>query len=167
MQPQNPTFSGNDGSYPIILFNKDGNDHTMTLHTHDGGMTWIWPKLSAVDVSWVNLYMLAPKVHFQLPYNQNCWSSFDTSSVSHSRWCHYAWRKDIVVRSSKLVLRSYYSATNELTIVVIARTWKSSLLAYIVVQIVFLCHKLDQLITHYECQDRGSWLDRIWYLRTW
>lgn len=51
MQPQNPTFSGNDGSYPIILFNKDGNDHTMTLHTHDGGMTWIWPKLSAVDVS--------------------------------------------------------------------------------------------------------------------
>ena len=51
MQPQNPTFSGNDGSYPIILFNKDGNDRTMTLHTHDGGMTWIWPKLSAVDVS--------------------------------------------------------------------------------------------------------------------
>jgi len=28
--------------------------------------------------------MMAPKVHFQLPYNQNCWSSFDTSSVSHS-----------------------------------------------------------------------------------
>ncbi len=27
---------------------------------------------------------MAPKVHFQLPYNQNCWSSFDTSSVSHS-----------------------------------------------------------------------------------
>ena len=51
MQPQNPTFSGNDGSYPIILFDKDGNDRTMTLHTHDGGMTWIWPKLSAVDVS--------------------------------------------------------------------------------------------------------------------
>ena len=51
MQPQNPTFSGNDGNYPIILFDKDGNDRTMTLHTHDGGMTWIWPKLSAVDVS--------------------------------------------------------------------------------------------------------------------
>ena len=51
MQPQNPTFSGNDGSYPIILFDKDGNDRTMALHTHDGGMTWIWPKLSAVDVS--------------------------------------------------------------------------------------------------------------------
>ena len=51
MQPQNPTFSGNDGSYPIILLDKDGNDRTMTLHTHDGGMTWIWPKLSAVDVS--------------------------------------------------------------------------------------------------------------------
>ena len=51
MQPQNPTFSGNDGSYPIILFDKDGNDRTMTLHTHDGGMTWIWPKLSAVDVA--------------------------------------------------------------------------------------------------------------------
>jgi len=28
--------------------------------------------------------MMAPKAHFQLPYNQNCWSSFDTSSVSHS-----------------------------------------------------------------------------------
>lgn len=51
MQPQNPTFSGNDGNYPIILLDKDGNDRTMTLHTHDGGMTWIWPKLSAVDVS--------------------------------------------------------------------------------------------------------------------
>ena len=51
MQPQNPTFSGNDGSYPVILLDKDGNDRTMTLHTHDGGMTWIWPKLSAVDVS--------------------------------------------------------------------------------------------------------------------
>ena len=51
MQPQNPTFSGNDGSYPVILLDKDGNDRTTTLHTHDGGMTWIWPKLSAVDVS--------------------------------------------------------------------------------------------------------------------
>ena len=51
MQPQNPTFSGNDGSYPIILLGKDGNDRTTTLQTHDGGMTWIWPKLSAVDVS--------------------------------------------------------------------------------------------------------------------
>ena len=51
MQPQDPTFSGNDGSYPIILLDKDGNDRTATLHTHDGGMTWIWPKLSAVDVS--------------------------------------------------------------------------------------------------------------------
>ena len=27
-------------------------------------------------------------------------------------------------------------------------------------QIVFLCHKLDQLITHYECQDNpGDWND--------
>lgn len=51
MQPQNPTFSGNDGSYPVILLDKDGNDRTTTLQTHDGGMTWIWPKLSAVDVS--------------------------------------------------------------------------------------------------------------------
>ena len=51
MQPQNPTFSGNDGSYPVILLDKDGNDSATTLQTHDGGMTWIWPKLSAVDVS--------------------------------------------------------------------------------------------------------------------
>ena len=29
-----------------------------------------------------------------------------------------------------------------------------------IVQIVFLCHKLDQLITHYECQDNpGDWND--------
>ena len=43
MQPQNPTFSGNDGSYPIILLDKDGNERTTTLQTHDGGMTWTWP----------------------------------------------------------------------------------------------------------------------------
>ena len=29
-----------------------------------------------------------------------------------------------------------------------------------IMQIVFLCHKLDQLITHYECQDNpGDWND--------
>ena len=69
MQPQNPTFSGNDGSYPIILFDKDGNDRTMALHTHDGGMTWTWDGIPASDsntldlpeeaAAWVNTYLSA------------------------------------------------------------------------------------------------------------
>ena len=69
MQPQNPTFSGNDGSYPIILLDKDGNDRTMTLHTHDGGMTWTWDGIPASDsntldlpeeaAAWVNTYLSA------------------------------------------------------------------------------------------------------------
>ena len=69
MQPQNPTFSGNDGSYPIILFDKDGNDRTTTLHTHDGGMTWTWDGIPASDsntldlpeeaAAWVNTYLSA------------------------------------------------------------------------------------------------------------
>ena len=46
MQPQTPTFSGNDGSYPVILLDKDGNDRAVTLQTHDGGMTWTWPESS-------------------------------------------------------------------------------------------------------------------------
>lgn len=69
MQPQNPTFSGNDGSYPVILLDKDGNDRTTTLHTHDGGMTWTWDGISASDsntldlpeeaAAWVNTYLSA------------------------------------------------------------------------------------------------------------
>ena len=69
MQPQNPTFSGNDGSYPIILLGKDGNDRTTTLHTHDGGMTWTWDGIPASDsntldlpeeaAAWVNTYLSA------------------------------------------------------------------------------------------------------------
>ena len=69
MQPLNPTFSGNDGSYPIILLGKDGNDRTTTLHTHDGGMTWTWDGIPASDsntldlpeeaAAWVNTYLSA------------------------------------------------------------------------------------------------------------
>ena len=69
MQPQNPTFSGNDGSYPLILLDKDGNDRTTTLHTHDGGMTWTWDGIPASDsntldlpeeaAAWVNTYLSA------------------------------------------------------------------------------------------------------------
>ena len=69
MQPQNPTFSGNDGSYPVILLDKDGNDRTTTLHTHDGGMTWTWDSIQASDsntldlpeeaAAWVNTYLSA------------------------------------------------------------------------------------------------------------
>ena len=69
MQPQNPTFSGNDGSYPIILLGKDGNDRTTTLQTHDGGMTWTWDGIPASDsntlelpeeaAAWVNTYLSA------------------------------------------------------------------------------------------------------------
>ena len=69
MQPQNPTFSGNDGSYPIILLGKDGNDRTTTLQTHDGGMTWTWDSIPASDsntldlpeeaAAWVNTYLSA------------------------------------------------------------------------------------------------------------
>ena len=69
MQPQNPTFSGNDGSYPVILLDKDGNDRTTTLHTHDGGMTWTWDGIQASDsntldlpeeaAAWVNTYLSA------------------------------------------------------------------------------------------------------------
>ena len=69
MQPQNPTFSGNDGSYPVILLDKDGNDRTTTLHTHDGGMTWTWDGIPASDsntldlpeeaATWVNTYLSA------------------------------------------------------------------------------------------------------------
>ena len=69
MQPQNPTFSGNDGSYPIILLGKDGNDRTTTLQTHDGGMTWTWDSIQASDsntldlpeeaATWVNTYLSA------------------------------------------------------------------------------------------------------------
>ena len=69
MQPQNPTFSGNDGSYPVILLDKDGNDRTTTLHTHDGGMTWTWDGIPASDsntldlpeeaAAWVNTYLSA------------------------------------------------------------------------------------------------------------
>ena len=69
MQPQNPTFSGNDGSYPIILLGKDGNDRTTALHTHDGGMTWTWDGIPASDsntldlpeeaAAWVNTYLSA------------------------------------------------------------------------------------------------------------
>lgn len=69
MQPQNPTFSGNDGSYPVILLDKDGNDRTTTLHTHDGGMTWTWDSIPASDsntldlpeeaAAWVNTYLSA------------------------------------------------------------------------------------------------------------
>ena len=69
MQPQNPTFSGNDGSYPIILLGKDGNDRTTTLQTHDGGMSWTWDSIQASDsntldlpeeaAAWVNTYLSA------------------------------------------------------------------------------------------------------------
>ena len=69
MQPLNPTFSGNDGSYPVILLDKDGNDRTTTLHTHDGGMTWTWDGIPASDsntldlpeeaAAWVNTYLSA------------------------------------------------------------------------------------------------------------
>lgn len=69
MQPQNPTFSGNDGSYSIILLGKDGNDRTTTLQTHDGGMTWTWDSIQASDsntldlpeeaAAWVNTYLSA------------------------------------------------------------------------------------------------------------
>ena len=69
MQPLNPTFSGNDGSYPIILLGKDGNDRTTTLQTHDGGMTWTWDSIQASDsntldlpeeaAAWVNAYLSA------------------------------------------------------------------------------------------------------------
>ena len=69
MQPQNPTFSGNDGSYPILLLGKDGNDRTTTLQTHDGGMTWTWDSIQASDsntldlpeeaAAWVNTYLSA------------------------------------------------------------------------------------------------------------
>ena len=69
MQPQNPTFSGNDGSYPVILLGKDGNDRTTTLQTHDGGMTWTWDSIQASDsntldlpeeaAAWVNTYLSA------------------------------------------------------------------------------------------------------------
>ena len=69
IQPQNPTFSGNDGSYPIILLGKDGNDRTTTLQTHDGGMTWTWDSIQASDsntldlpeeaAAWVNTYLSA------------------------------------------------------------------------------------------------------------
>ena len=69
IQPQNPTFSGNDGSYPVILLDKDGNDRTTTLHTHDGGMTWTWDGIPASDsntldlpeeaAAWVNTYLSA------------------------------------------------------------------------------------------------------------
>ena len=69
MQPQNPTFSGKDGSYPIILLGKDGNDRTTTLQTHDGGMTWTWDSIQASDsntrdlpeeaAAWVNTYLSA------------------------------------------------------------------------------------------------------------
>ena len=69
MQPQNPTFSGNDGNYPIILLGKDGNDRTTTLQTHDGGMTWTWDSIQASDsntldlpeeaAAWVNTYLSA------------------------------------------------------------------------------------------------------------
>ena len=69
MQPQNPTFSGNDGSYPIILLDKDGNDRTTTLQTHDGGMTWTWYGIQASNsntldlpeeaAAWVNTYLSA------------------------------------------------------------------------------------------------------------
>ena len=69
MQPQTPTFSGNDGSYPIILLDKDGNDRTTTLQTHDGGMTWTWDGIQASNsntldlpeeaAAWVNTYLSA------------------------------------------------------------------------------------------------------------
>ena len=69
MQPQNPTFSGNDGSYPVILLDKDGNDSATTLQTHDGGMTWTWDSIQASDsntldlpeeaAAWVNTYLSA------------------------------------------------------------------------------------------------------------
>ena len=69
MQPQNPTFSGNDGSYPVILLDKDGNDRTVTLQTHDGGITWMWDGMPASDsntldlpeeaAAWVNTYLSA------------------------------------------------------------------------------------------------------------
>lgn len=69
MQPQNPMFSGNDGSYPVILLDKDGNDRTTTLQTHDGGMTWTWDSIQASDsntldlpeeaAAWVNTYLSA------------------------------------------------------------------------------------------------------------
>ena len=55
MQPQNPTCSGNDGSYPVILLDKDGNDRTTTLHTHDGGMTWTWDGIPASDSNTLDL----------------------------------------------------------------------------------------------------------------
>ena len=55
MQPQNPTFSGNDGSYPVILLDKDGNDSATTLQTHDGGMTWTWDSIQASDSNTLDL----------------------------------------------------------------------------------------------------------------
>ena len=48
MTPLVPTFTGNSGVYPIMLYGNDGNTSMAVLTTKDGGMTWQW-KESALD----------------------------------------------------------------------------------------------------------------------
>ena len=48
MTPLVPTFTGNSGVYPIMLYGNDGNTSMADLTTKDGGMTWQW-KESALD----------------------------------------------------------------------------------------------------------------------
>ncbi len=42
MTPLIPTFTGDSGSYPIELYDNDGNTSMAYLVTEDGGMTWQW-----------------------------------------------------------------------------------------------------------------------------
>jgi beta-lactamase regulating signal transducer with metallopeptidase domain len=42
MTPLIPTFTGASGTYPIELFDSDGNTSIVSLTTADGGMTWQW-----------------------------------------------------------------------------------------------------------------------------
>ena len=38
--PLSPTFAGPEGSYPIQVSHPSGETSTLTMYTHDGGLTW-------------------------------------------------------------------------------------------------------------------------------
>ena len=101
--------------------------------------------------SWAWVYALpshhsSMAIDFISNFNSNsCWTALISlriisSDITLHSWCRSA-------------LRPYHSATNELTIVVIARTWKASLLAYIVVKVVFLGDHGNQLVAQNKGDD--------------
>ena len=113
---------------------------------HSAGFRYVW-SIWSLPQGWKCLKVYSSMaIDFISNFNSNsCWTALISlhiisSDITLHSWCRSA-------------LRPYHSATNELTIVVIARTWKASLLAYIVVKVVFLGDHGNQLVAQNKGDD--------------